>query len=310
MDTMLMAGSLDEAAFPEAYWDNPVHCLSRSSSPDFAIGQAAAHGHDLGMDEEANQGPCLQRLYLVFQDEGRGRLVLETWDTSLEAGDLALYVDESPALPVKGRGRQVRMNFPLDGLEGAPLNVISRLPLVLSGKRPSTALLSRMADNLNEARGEISPALASLFIGHLLSLLGETLALEGHGVAIELPRLTRFHLHRIKSWLRLHLREPDLAVKDVARALGMSPSHVHRLFAHEALTVTDWLWRQRLEGAAADLALFSEAHRTVGEIALGWGFNNLSHFSRTFKKRYGMAPKVWRAQAPWRKPLMGVKGET
>lgn len=304
METTLTAGSMDEAVFAETYWDNPVHCLSHAAWLEQAAGQASAHASPV-----VEQGPCLQRLHLIFQDEGRGRVGQGQWEATLESGDLALYVDESPAHLVKGRGRQVRMNFPLEGLGGAQRDVMRHLPLVLSGKQPSTALLARMADNLNEVRAEIPPALATLFLGNLLAMVSGVLALEGPGADTDLPRLTRFHLHRIKAWLRLHLREPDLTIKDVALAMGMSVSHVHRVFAHEALTVTDWLWSQRLEGVAADLALFSEAHRTVGEIALGWGFNDHSHFSRAFKKRYGMTPKVWRAQAPWRKPLLGVKEE-
>ena len=304
MDTTLIAGSMDGGAVAESYWDNPVHCLSHASWPEQGEGRSFAQEEHM-----LDQGPCLQRLHLVFQDVGRGRVALGAWEASLEPGDLALYVDEKPALLVKGRGRQVSMNFPLLGLSSAQRDVMRHLPLVLSGKQPATALLARMADNLNEARADISPSMSSLFIGNLLVLVSGVLALEGHRADTELPRLTRFHLHRIKAWLRLHMREPGLAVKDVAHALGMSASHVHRVFAHESLTVTDWLWGQRLEGAAAELALFSEAHRTVGEIALSWGFNDLSHFSRAFKKRYGMAPKVWRAQAPWRKPLLGVTGE-
>jgi len=46
-----------------------------------------------------------------------------------------------------------------------------------------------------------------------------------------------------------------------------------------------------------DLSRISEIHRTIGEIALSWGFNDPSHFSYAFKKRYGMAPKAWRARA-------------
>jgi AraC-like DNA-binding protein len=67
--------------------------------------------------------------------------------------------------------------------------------------------------------------------------------------------------------------------------------------------VSEWLWRERLEGCAVDLASVSEAQRTLGEIALAWGFNDLSHFSRAFKKHFAMCPKAWRAQAAWRKPL-------
>jgi AraC family transcriptional activator of tynA and feaB len=33
-----------------------------------------------------------------------------------------------------------------------------------------------------------------------------------------------------------------------------------------------------------------QAHRTVSEIAYGWGFCDMTHFGRKFKKAYGLLP--------------------
>jgi AraC-like DNA-binding protein len=37
-----------------------------------------------------------------------------------------------------------------------------------------------------------------------------------------------------------------------------------------------------------------QVHRHITEIAFGWGFNELTHFSRAFKERYGVSPRDWR----------------
>jgi AraC family transcriptional activator of tynA and feaB len=32
----------------------------------------------------------------------------------------------------------------------------------------------------------------------------------------------------------------------------------------------------------------------ISEIAYAWGFNDLSHFNRAFRARFGMTPREWR----------------
>lgn len=36
------------------------------------------------------------------------------------------------------------------------------------------------------------------------------------------------------------------------------------------------------------------AHRSIMEIAYSWGFNNPNHFSRCFKRQFGVAPRELR----------------
>ena len=41
----------------------------------------------------------------------------------------------------------------------------------------------------------------------------------------------------------------------------------------------------------------SQAHRTVSEIAYGWGFSDMTHFGRKFKAAYGLLPRDYRGSA-------------
>ena len=36
-----------------------------------------------------------------------------------------------------------------------------------------------------------------------------------------------------------------------------------------------------------------QAHRSVSEIAYGWGFSDMTHFGRRFKQAYGVLPSVY-----------------
>jgi AraC-like DNA-binding protein len=38
----------------------------------------------------------------------------------------------------------------------------------------------------------------------------------------------------------------------------------------------------------------SQTHRTISEIAYGWGFSDMTHFGRKFKAAYGLSPREFR----------------
>lgn len=244
-------------------------------------------------------GPQVPKLYLLNQAKGRGWVRQRDWEVVLEAGDLVLCIGEAPLHGVEGRGRQDLLAFS----QRASGPFAQFLPAHMLASDPSARVLLAVAEALASAEDDLPPDLREKFQAGFLAML-EGAVVHGHpprerGVS----RLTAYHLDRIKAFMRAHLREPDLRVSEVARALDISISHLHRLFGHEGITAGDWLWAERLSNCARELSSPSFAHMGVGEIALNWGFNDLSHFSRAFKKRYGLSPREWRAQAPWRSPL-------
>lgn len=299
-------GNWDDTGATLAYWDNPKYYLHSELWPGNPRGTSGLRQGNTGQGAMAPGEAHLPRLHLVIQCAAQGEIVRGPWQVQLKKGDMALFVADGLAERVTDEdasANQARFDFPLTGLCPSQCEVTHLLPVVLPAGHPATPLLGGMAWHLKETLDDLPPTLAELFLGNLLAALAGTLAFQGRLSVVEMPRQIQFHLQRIKTYLRLHLRNPALSVKDVAQALDLSVSHIHRVFAHEGRTVSDWLWGERLAGCAADLSSPAQAHRSVGEIALAWGFNDVSHFSRAFKKRFGVAPKAWRSHAPWRQPL-------
>jgi len=86
-------------------------------------------------------------------------------------------------------------------------------------------------------------------------------------------------------------REP-LGVKDLARKLGISPSHLRTRFAASCgVSLGRHLRRLRLEKACGLLRLTSAR---VSEIAESCSFNSIYSFSRAFHSAYGMSPLQYR----------------
>lgn len=102
-------------------------------------------------------------------------------------------------------------------------------------------------------------------------------------------------LRRVQRFVDSRLRDPELCVAAIARDVGLSPRYVNALFAGQNLSPMRYVWARRLDSCRADLLSPKLAEAPIGQIALSWGFNDLSHFSRTFKARFGVSPRAARA---------------
>lgn len=103
------------------------------------------------------------------------------------------------------------------------------------------------------------------------------------------------HLTRIESFVRRNLGDSGLDPDAIARACGISTRYLHELFRDTNQTVGGWIRDQRLE--AAHEALGDRSTRaTLAQIAYANGFGDQAQFSRSFKARFGMSPKDFRAR--------------
>ncbi|MGW5490986.1 helix-turn-helix domain-containing protein [Streptomyces olivaceoviridis] len=55
--------------------------------------------------------------------------------------------------------------------------------------------------------------------------------------------------------------------------------------------------RRRLERCRRELARRGSAAMTVSAVARQFGFSSAAHFSRAFRRMYGMSPAEWREKA-------------
>ena len=84
----------------------------------------------------------------------------------------------------------------------------------------------------------------------------------------------------------------NLTIDEYARIAGRSTAAFKREFnEHYGTSPGKWLINRRLEHTKL---LLSTSTKNVSEIALDCGFENLSHFSRVYKDRYGQSPLQYR----------------
>jgi signal transduction histidine kinase/ligand-binding sensor domain-containing protein/DNA-binding response OmpR family regulator len=88
-----------------------------------------------------------------------------------------------------------------------------------------------------------------------------------------------------------HMEESDFTLEHLAKEIGMSRTHLNRkIQALTNLSTRDFIRTLRLQQAAR---LLSNTSGTISEIAYKVGFNNLSYFSRVFRKHFGRLPSEY-----------------
>ena len=103
------------------------------------------------------------------------------------------------------------------------------------------------------------------------------------------------HRARIEWFIDARLAEPSLDPSQIAEAIGVSVRHLHRIFLSKGYTVAGWIRERRLQRCRSDLLNPRLSERNITEIAFFWGFSDSAHFSKSFKKEFGLSPRAFRS---------------
>jgi AraC-like DNA-binding protein len=99
----------------------------------------------------------------------------------------------------------------------------------------------------------------------------------------------------IRRYVRTHLQDGALGPATIARAYSMSIRALHALFEDADESVAALVRRERLARCVEDLQ--QPDGGSVTEIAFRWGFSDAAHFSRLFKRAFGVTPSEVRREA-------------
>jgi AraC-like DNA-binding protein len=99
---------------------------------------------------------------------------------------------------------------------------------------------------------------------------------------------------QIRTYIDLHLGDPDLNRESIARRHCISVSYLDKLFERTGRSVWQTIRMQRLDRCRRDLADTRLAGVRILDIAARWGFRTASHFTRSFEAAYGESPAVFR----------------
>ncbi|NEV65014.1 helix-turn-helix domain-containing protein [Thiorhodococcus minor] len=252
------------------------------------VGLLKATGETLSLTTQGStQAPGVTALILV---EGAARVAQGGRETALGAGDLCLMRT--------GKSLELSLSdsFRAAFVEAPEAEIADRFPLwraamltQIPGKNGVSAVFCDAIRSMHHWReslaGEGGERLADVVIDLMGALVCFAVPING-----ECVRQSLYQKDQVKKVIQLNLRNPELSVELIAESVGMSPRQIHRLFLDEGISIMRWVWTQRLEQCYRELLQSDSAHRSISDIAYTWGFNDSSHFSRAFRKHFGVSP--------------------
>ncbi|MGI6082959.1 MAG: helix-turn-helix domain-containing protein, partial [Limnochordia bacterium] len=108
---------------------------------------------------------------------------------------------------------------------------------------------------------------------------------------VRLHELEHPAIARAEAYVVQNISEP-LTLSSVARAVGLSPPYLSRLFrAYRGMTLTQFINCQRVELAKS---LLQDSDKNICAVAFASGFGSVQHFNRIFKSIVGCTPSQFR----------------
>ncbi len=224
---------------------------------------------------------------------GRETVGQDDAEMALRPGDAVVWDSTRPArFRVGERLAKRSLLVPRAALEEVTGRTRPPTGVLLDGAAPATRLLVSYLDVLRSALPALgSSAVAAARNATLELLVG---ALRADAVAPSTTTAAPALRAAMDRWIGRHLGDGPISPGAVAAAHGVSTRTVNRIFNATGETVSEVVRVRRLARAREELA---ESDRSVASIAHRWGFSDTSHFSRSFKARYGTSPTAYRLDA-------------
>jgi AraC-like DNA-binding protein len=239
--------------------------------------------------------PARQYLNIVLQFAGNTIYAQQRHSVELQAGRWAAFnVGALQIVSGSADAEQLVLLLSRDQLE-KDLDVRRIAWRSFSGTEGTGRLLCHTANCIVEELPRMNVRRANA-LGQTLSDL-VMLALQERLGESEQANVIRHGLRdRIQTYIEQHLRDPNLSLDRIAKQLNCTKRYLHKVFQGTGESLSEHILQQRLARCRMDLANPELSNVSITEIALSWGFNSVSHFSRAFHLRFGMPPRSARAQ--------------
>lgn len=185
--------------------------------------------------------------------------------------------------------RFIGLRFPRAALASLVPDLDCPQVRIIPGASPALSLLEKYLTVVDEA-ALTTPDVQRLVISQIYDLAALAIGptrdrMMAAGEAASVARL-----QAIKSDIIAHLGDGTLSVAAVAARHHLTLRYLQKLFEIEGSNYSAFVLGERLTRAHRLLTSPLHAGRPIGAIAYDVGFNDLSYFNRTFRRRYGATP--------------------
>lgn len=240
-------------------------------------------------NEEIRRNP-VEFIFVNFQLEGACIVRQDGHEAMVQAGDFSIVDTTRPYfLDFRDDWRVLSFRMPrtqfLSKL-AAPRDATARC---LSGSHGAGLVATRFAHSLQDLHDDLTEASSESLSSALNSVVAAALGSTPDTREQDGTSLRRAARSAVESYIADHLSDPSLSPQTIAARFRMSRRSLYSLFEASPLSISGTIRTLRLERSAHDL--LRPNRPSVLEVALRWGFSDLSHYSRLFKSRFGVSPR-------------------
>jgi AraC-like DNA-binding protein len=219
-------------------------------------------------------------------------------DFGLAKGEAVLMSAERTGLVSLVNDHYFTFRVPLRVLSPAVRSLEAALYRPISKDNEALRLLVNYADAIRQIPALGKPDVRQLAAAHVRDLIALTIGATRDAAEVANGRgLRAARLHAIKTDIADCIARPDLSIGEVALRQRVTPRYVQMLFETEGTTFSEFVLDARLLRAHRMLTDARLADRPIISVALDAGFQDLSYFNRTFRRRFGGTPSEVRAAA-------------
>ena len=271
--------------------------MTNSAIGDIQISEVKSTSHIVRRTRSKIAASDLDYFLLSLQTSGQGVLAQDGRTAQLQPGDFALYDTTRPYdLRFDTRFSQLVLRLPREIVAGRLADAESCTALRIAGNTGTGRLASMFIRQLHTEIDDIDPISVARLHASTVDLLATALAEQGGigGTSNESHVLVR---RRVSAFIEDHLGDANLSCEMIAAAQSISQRYLRKIFEESSQSVSELIWARRLDQAKRNLADPLLAHIAVTAIGYDVGFKDAAHFSRSFKVKYGLTPRDYRATA-------------
>jgi len=154
-----------------------------------------------------------------------------------------------------------------------------------------TSYLTSIDDSVTFADSDLRYA----FTTHVQELVALATSATCEGAELARGRGVRAaRLADIVAEIKASFADPAFSPRTIATKFGLTPRYIQELLSDSGSSFTDRVLELRLQKARAMLADSRHDRLRVTEIAYACGFNDISYFNRSFRRRFGASPLQYR----------------
>lgn len=231
----------------------------------------------------------------------RGELVLsnQCGNKIAHAGDLAITRSMSPFFiecrtDGSGMHEMLHVTVPTHLLR-TYLKADLSTGLVMPRERAEFAFAESILNDVFTDDGRLAENSARLLVESALGLIGNAVT-AGSEAPPARESIAERRLRDVLRFIEVHLSDPQLSTAMVAKGCGISPRYLSFLLRLKETSFSELVWEQRLDMAKSWLATSDPRDISISEIAYNVGFKSPAHFSRMFKRVFGVNPREYRGE--------------